>query len=65
VYVRIRIIYKRIIPPTKTSIIDPIYIKTSADDGKHAVDVRHTYPIIGKDIPVPKIKQTNTSPQGV
>lgn len=64
-YVRIRIIYKIIIPAIVTSIIDPIYIKISPDEGKHAVDVRHTYPIIGKDIPVPKIKQRKTNPQGV
>jgi len=46
-------------------MMHPIYIKTSPVYGKHAEELRHRYPTIGNDIPVPKIKQINTNPQGV
>lgn len=57
--------YKRSIPPKKTSITDPIYSKTSPDEGRHEVEVRHRYPIIGKDIPVVRITDVNINPHGV
>jgi len=42
-----------------------MYSKTSPDEGRHAVEVRHRYPIIGNDIPVVRMTEVKINPHGV